>query len=64
MSITSNDIKCLDCAYEDLGVNGTKECLPQTRSCRPVYPYDMALGSKLRKLDIKYPTGTSNESRG
>ena len=47
-------IHCLNCAYSDLGYNGSKECLPRTKSCKPIYPYDLAIKSKLRAESIAY----------
>ncbi len=66
MSITEtkdfkHSIHCIDCAYEDLGYNGTKECLPRTRSCKPVFPYDLAMKSRIRKSDLRHPTGASGD---
>jgi len=39
--------KCLGCVYDDLN------CKPNTKQCNvPLYSYDIAMESKLRKLDI------------
>ncbi len=40
------ELKCVSCAYQDSG------CKPSTIHCVPVYPYDLAMRSKIRKLDI------------
>jgi hypothetical protein len=57
MSITEtkdfkHSLHCLDCAYENLGYNGSFKCLPKTRSCKPIYPYDWMIQSQIRKIDI------------
>ncbi len=40
------DIKCVSCAYE------FTSCKPNTIHCVPIYPYDLMMRSKIRKLDI------------
>lgn len=58
MSITTtkdfkNSIQCLDCAYEDLGYDGDGHCLPKTKSCKAIFPYDLAISSRIRKADLR-----------
>jgi hypothetical protein len=54
--VNSKDFKhslhCLSCAYEDLGYNGKMLCIPKTKTCQPIYPYDWQMRSRIRKNDI------------
>jgi hypothetical protein len=47
-----NSVYCLDCAYTDLGYNGEMLCIPKTKSCKPIYPYDWMIQSRIRKFAI------------
>lgn len=69
MSVTNSkdfqySLKCLDCVYSDLGYNGTKDCMPKTKSCKPLNSYDMSMQSRLRDEDIFTPEGMSKNTRG
>ena len=59
-----DSIQCIDCAYEDLGYNGQMLCMPRMKGCRAVYPYDLALGSRIRKADMMKPKGSAKDDGG
>jgi len=56
-----DSLHCLDCAYEDLGYNGQMLCLPRTSGCRPVFPYDMMMKSRIRKINLLTNQATRKE---
>ncbi len=58
-----NSIHCLDCAYDDLGYNGKQLCLPRTRSCKPIFPFDWMIQSQIRKYDIIINNGVSQQDK-
>ncbi len=54
-------VHCLLCAYEDLGYSGKQLCMPKTKSCKPVFPYDLAIQSQIRKHDVYVHAGISEK---
>lgn len=64
---SSKDFKyslhCLNCVYEDLGYNGSMQCLPRTKQCQPIYPYDWMINSQIRKNDVIIKQGTSDQGK-